>query len=604
MIPLRGTISAALVAAATLAVAPPAWAGDLAPTGEVTAVHVRSLPGQADFVISVRGDVKVSDFMLNGPDRLVLDLEGATLGRGAARLYDGVLRGGIRNVRVAQFRPEVVRVVLDLEAPRVYKLTRDADQVRVTFGVGTAFEDWSSTGATEKLLRAVRQPEVALPAAEARPARAAEAAAEPQQQRTEPRITVTYEKADIADVVASFAQYANRTIVLGKSVAGTVTAEIRDKPWPQAFQAILAAQGLVVQELPGGILRIDNPQAFVVSDSTEPLETRAVRISYSSPLSLARTVETILTRNRGRVIADTSSNSVVVTDLRSRIPQIADFIRSLDIRRPQVSIQAKIIFVNRTDIERLGLRYDLGSRSQFFNQLVQRTDPLTQQPFQPNQNVINLGGNQLSAVANANNPVIGSALDLIFSTSIGGFSLTSFLQAVEQVQLSDVQAEPVITTVANRQADILVGEETPIRVIDAASIGGANAPRATVQFRETGIRLTVNPVVTQDRQIVMDLTTERSNVDELAAADLGFTFRRQRAVNRLIVNDGETAVIGGLTVTEVTRTRSGIPLLSGLPLVGRLFSSSSDTEVRRDLIILVTPRITDDGGPGGTAGAN
>jgi type II secretory pathway component GspD/PulD (secretin) len=92
----------------------------------------------------------------------------------------------------------------------------------------------------------------------------------------------------------------------------------------------------------------------------------------------------------------------------------------------------------------------------------------------------------------------------------------------------------------------------------------------------------------------MELHTERSALVELAAADLGFIFATQRADNQLLVNDGETAVIGGLTVTEVINTRSGIPLLSGLPIVGKLFSFSKTEESRRDLIILVTPRIVDD----------
>jgi type IV pilus assembly protein PilQ len=101
--------------------------------------------------------------------------------------------------------------------------------------------------------------------------------------------------------------------------------------------------------------------------------------------------------------------------------------------------------------------------------------------------------------------------------------------------------------------------------------------------------------VTNNRQVLMQLHTERSAIQPLAAADLGFIFQKQKADNQLLVEDGETAVIGGLTVTQVNKVRSGIPLLSNLPIVGRLFSFNSDTENRRDLIILVTPRITDDG---------
>ncbi|MBW8840101.1 MAG: chorismate synthase, partial [Gemmatimonadetes bacterium] len=303
----------------------------------------------------------------------------------------------------------------------------------------------------------------------------------------------------------------------------------------------------------------------------------------------SKTVESILTKGRGRVVADTASNALIITDTRSRLTGVTEFVRGLDVRTPQLSIQAKIIFVDRTDLEALGLRYDLGDSHQFFNKLVQRTDPATGEPFDKNVNVVDLGGNSVSAIGNADATIKNSALDLIYSTTIGGFALTTFLSALETSELADIQAEPVISTLDNRQADILVGEETPVRVIDASAASGNDAPRANVQMKETGIRLTVTPHVTNNRQILMQLHTERSALQILAETDLGFNFAKQKADNQLLVNDGETAVIGGLTVTEVNKTRTGIPLLSGLPIVGKLFSSTTESERRRDLIILVTP---------------
>jgi type IV pilus assembly protein PilQ len=345
----------------------------------------------------------------------------------------------------------------------------------------------------------------------------------------------------------------------------------------------------------GGIIRVDAPSVLSALDSLEPLETSIVRINYAQAASLSKSVESILTKGRGRVVADTGSNALIITDTRSRVSNVTDFVRALDIRTPQLSIQAKIVFVDRTDVEELGIKYDLGDRNQFFNKLVQRRNPATGESYENDVNIVDLGGNSVSAIGNANSTITGSALDLIYSTSIGGFSLSTFLSALEKSELADIQAEPVITTLDNRQADILVGEETPVRVIDASSGGGGATARANVQFKETGIRLTVTPHVTNNRQILMQLHTERSALQELAAADLGFIFQKQKADNQLLVSDGETAVIGGLTVTTVNKVRSGIPLLSGLPIVGKLFSFSRDQENRRDLIILVTPRITDDG---------
>jgi type IV pilus assembly protein PilQ len=588
-----------LVAAAVLGTAAPLRAEGPG-SGEVTAVSLAPAAGKTELVVAVKGAVDVRDFLLNSPDRLVLDVVGATLGSTTASLYDGVKRGTVVNLRYSQFRPDVVRIVVDLDGPQTYKVDRTGDAIRVSFDAGDKFQSWSSKDHPAAAVVADASDSADEPApAPAAPARKPEVGIRTASMLTradEPRITVTWDRASIADVVAGFAAFSGRTIILGKDIKGEVNAEIKNQPWPQAFQAVLATQGLSAQEMPGGIIRVDAPSALAALDSLEPLETSIVRINYAQAASLAKTVESILTKNRGRVVADTGSNALILTETRSRIQSVTDFVRGLDVRTPQLSIQAKIIFVDRTDIEQLGLKYDLGSKTQFFNKLVQRCcDP--EEPtklFKPEVNVVDLGGSSVSAIGNADATITGSALDLVFSTAIGGFSLTSFLSALERTDLADIQAEPVISTLDNRQADILVGEETPVRVIDASSGTGGTA-RANVQFKETGIRLTVTPHVTNNRQVLMQLHTERSAIQPLAAADLGFIFQKQKADNQLLVEDGETAVIGGLTVTQVTKTHTGIPLLGNLPIVGKLFSFSNDQENRRDLIILVTPRITDDG---------
>ena len=172
------------------------------------------------------------------------------------------------------------------------------------------------------------------------------------------------------------------------------------------------------------------------------------------------------------------SNSLILTDTRSRIGQLTEFVQGLDIRTPQVSIKAKLVFVDRTDIEELGLKYDLGNQNQFFNKLVQRCcDPTTgENSTSPTSTSWTSAATRCpaSAMPPAQSP--NSALDLVFSTALGGFTLTTFLSALERADLSDIQAEPVITTLDNRKADILVGEETPVRVVDASSSG---VPRPT-----------------------------------------------------------------------------------------------------------------------------
>jgi type IV pilus assembly protein PilQ len=621
------------LAIALAAVAPRALAGttDGARDGEVRGVSVLPGAGRVEVVIDLQGAVLVRDFTLTNPARLVVDLEGARLSA-PATLYDGQNRGGIRNVRYAQFRPDVVRVVIDLDVMTDYRVERAEGTVRVRIGTErTSFAAWSSRGSGVALAAApaaaprrdavappvtggpdqaarVRTPSVgrSMSIDEYLAAHRTEA-----QQSQAPRITVQWDNASIEDVIAGFAAFSGRTIVISKGITGNVTAEIKNQPWDLALNAVLESQGLAVQTLPGGIFNVVSKMELARADSTVPVETRLVRINYAKATSLVPAVQSIVTKQRGAVVADSVTNSLVITDVSSRINDVVEFVRGLDLRTPQVSIQAKIIFVDRQDVEELGVKYDLGSQTQFFNRLVQRPDPRTAEPvdtdldgvpdalvptenFEPDQSIVALGGNSLSAIGNAGQEVVNPALELIFSTAIGNFDLTSFVQALQRVELADIQAEPTITTLDNREAQILVGDKVPIRVIDvsAPTTGGA-VPRATVRFEQTGINLRVTPHVTANRQILLEVHAERSNIRP-AAVDIGFTFQTQQADNQILVNDGETAVIGGLTVTEVTVTKSGIPFLVDLPILGKLFGFTSQTESRRDLLILITPHIIDD----------
>jgi len=608
--------------------------GGVAPRdGEVRAVSVVPAASSVEVVIDLRGAVDIQDFTLASPARLVVDLQGARLVAQAV-LYDGANRGGIKNIRYAQFRPGVVRVVIDLDALKDYQIERRDGQVRVKISSErTAFEAWSSQTATSAAAapvvtpvaqRAATRPSggggggqaarVATPAQTGDGAIDAYLAAHAKEsvQSQAARITVTWDNADLREVVAGFAAFSGRTIILSKDVKGQVSAEIKNQPWDLAFNAVLESQGLAANVLDGGIIQVIDKRDLARADSTVPVETRLVRVNYAKASALVPSVASILTK-RGQVVADTTSNALVITEIASRISRVEEFVKGLDIRTPQVSIQAKIIFVDRTDVEELGVKYDLGSQTQFFNKLIQRPDPRTatavdtdgdgvpdafvpQDNFAPNQVIVDLGGNSLSAIGNADQEVVNPALNLIFSTAIGNFDLTTFLQALQRVELADVQAEPTITTLDNRVAEILVGDRVPIRVIDVATAGGATAgavPRATVRFEQTGINLKVTPHVTANRQVLMEVHAERSNVRP-ASVDIGFTFQTQQADNQILVNDGETAVIGGLTVTEVTVTKSGIPFLVDLPILGKLFGFSSETESRRDLLILITPHIIDD----------
>lgn len=616
----------------------------------VTGVSVLPGSGHADVVIGVESPVEVQDFTLDAPFRVVVDLKGATLS-GSPSAYDRVARGGITDIRVSQFRPNVVRLVLQLDGTHAYEVKSSGGEVRIAVSGGAAnFAAWHGDRWSNNNRENGGNDDVSAPAQQQQHSYAT-AVAQPssiqgQHQSTQPRITVTYQDADIKDVIAAFATFAGRTIVVGKDVTGTVTAEIRNQPWDVALRAILQGQGLAAAEDPGsGIITVDSYANVQARQALEPLVTQLIPINYAKADSLVPVVTKLLARDctsstpgaatstagaqgapttgtttcitRGAVASNPGTNTLIVTETPSRIGGIINYVQNLDVRTPQVAIKAKIIFVNRTDIENLGLSYDIGSRNQFFSQLVKRTDPSTLKPIDTNGDgvpdalgggtpvtgdQILLGGNTLSAIANANSRIVAPALSLVYSAAIGKFSLTSFLDALKEVRLADLQAEPSIVTVDNREARIQVGQQVPLRTLDASATGGlGTVPRATVTEKDVGIILRVTPHITNNRQILLDVHAENSDA-QLASSDIGYVFNTQSADNRLLVEDGETAVIGGLTVTSITQTKTGIPVLVDLPIIGKLFGVTGRDEEKRDLLILITPHVIDAGERVGTRG--
>jgi len=578
---------------------PPPVAND---PGDVTAISVLPSLGSVVVVVDVQGAVNVKDFSLSNPARVVVDVEGARL-KIPGVLYDGAIRGGIVHIRYSQFQPDVVRIVLELESLRDYQLEYVDDMIRIAFSTDHQFAAWSSGTLPRTPVDTASALPVSNSFAEARPVL---------QQFVQDRITVTWDSADIADVMAAFAEFSGRTILLGRNVDAVIWAEIKDQPWDVALSQILDINGLQVEEdEQTGIIRIVNPLDVAARDSLEQRQTVIMSLNFKRASGIVDILrQTIGTR--GTVVADSLTNQIIITDVQSRLEEDTILVRQLDIPTPQVVIHAKLIFVDRTDIEQLGVRYDLGNDRQFFNRLVQRPDPSTlvgvdtdgdgindaliaEDNFPENINIIDLGGNSLAAIGNAGAQLPSSALELIFSTAIGNFNLTAFVEALQEVQLADLQAEPLITTADNTEAEILVGERTPIRVIDAGTAlaggaGGAAGPVSTIRFEETGIRLRVTPHVTNSGQVLMRIHVENSSIRE-APSDIGFTLQTQETNNEILVNDGETMVIAGLTVTQVTVAKSGIPFLVDLPILGRIFGFTSRREQRRDLLILVTPTI-------------
>ena len=676
----------AMIVASAFLLGPSAQPAEAHPAeGSVKSLSVIPTSGKAEIVIGVTGGLEVHDFTLLAPDRIVIDFSGASLGLGA-RGYDRVARGGIKDVRYSQFRKGTVRVVVYLDGPHAYQLTKAEGEVRVAVNVpvGVQFAAWhiGNTGAAESRVvtlpdtkaagepvsgpdraieRAVSDRAVSDRERDARdandaapmrtnvqrePMTAGQIAQQAQQRSQQPRISVIFQGSDIRDVLASFAAFSGRTIIPSSSVPGLkVDAEIKDQPWDIALKAILSAQGLDATEDANGILIVDTQERIASRSATEALTTRIVRVNYQKAAAVGDQIRTRLLqcipserggaalsssaaagqppapgappaqtaspagtaspvsggagsdasscRGRGSVTTDDATNSISITAPVSAVDGLVAFAGDLDLRQPAVNIKAKIVLVNRTDLDALGVKYDLGSAQQFFSNVIQRSDSLGR-PGNPNDPPrVLLGGSTVSAIANASGTVPGAALRLIYSTALGNFDFSTFLDALQEVSLLDVQAEPSVTTLNNKTATLTSGVQVPfVPLISSGGAGTSLTGPITVERIQTGVTLLVTPSVTNNRQILMHVEVTNSDVN---FTNNGTLIDNNNVKNDLLVADGQTVVIGGLTQTSVRVTKSGIPLLVDLPFIGRLFGYTTRQEQRRDLLVLITPHIIDEG---------
>lgn len=578
--------------------------------GDVREVSIETAGTDTEITVRTGGPASVRHLMIADPPRLLLDLDVAThtLGR---RNYADIGRGGVLGIRSTQFRPGIVRLVFDLARETDYRVATDSSVVRVYFpNPGPPFPSWSTSSADLEPADAPAAARIptSVPVEGDGPQPDA-SGSPPAYQETPPRISVVYDSASMLDVLAGFSEFANVSVVPNGEVASVTVRgiDIRDQPWDVALNAILSAQNLGWHTTESGIIVVDWLENLQARDQLLS-ETRVIRVNYASADSIAETLRHLATPNRGQIVAFSGSNTVIVTDAPSVVARMDTIVAELDRRLAQVAIEAKIVFVDRTDVQQLGIVYDLKERNggfveQGLNDLIAVPDP--DQPPQlvdldgdgtpdeafvrrTNETLVNLGGSAIAALANANDRPIGPALQILTAVAFGDFSLFAFLEALESHQLSDVQAAPSIQVVDHAHARIQVGERTPIRVLEPGA--QTENARVNVQFEDTGIILDVVPHVTNNDQIRLELMAERSGL-KLGLSDVGFVFEKQIGETTLLLDDGETAVIGGLTLSEVSRSRSGIPGLMNLPLLGALFRNTKENEVKQDLIILVTPHI-------------
>ncbi len=542
-------------------------------SGTLTDITIKPVGDATEVVIRGTDLLKYNDFSLSSPPRVVIDLLD-TWNHLPRKTYSNLNRGGVRSIRTSQYKDDVSRVVLDVSKEVIYSIIPGEGELKVVFrNPEESFTDWETRRVNSSPEIVEETPPEAAPVqaeTDGKPTELAgteteidEPGAAEEDRITETaeeeRITVDFHDADIRAVIRAFSEFSGLSIVAGREVKGKVTAKITDMPWRRAFTVLMRANGFGV-EVQDGIYRVDRLEVLRNEENLAMLEPTVFQLNYINAVDIVPTVESMLSE-RGRVQTDIKTNSIIVSDIPERLELVENIIPQLDIQTEQVTIKSKLLFVNSVDLQQLGINW----------MATNTIDPTT-----------DTHGEVITGQALAD-----PFLSMTFGTFKSGTNVTGILEALQEKQLVDVQAQPQITTLDNLEAEVFVGEKTPIRVLD---VGAETQAAASIELIETGIKLIVTPHITNDDKIIMELKAERSSAVPVPS-EFGVEFQTQEGRTTLLVEDGQTAVIGGLTTMDTVKTRRGIPLISNIPLIGNLFKYSSDRVEKKDLLILVTPYI-------------
>ncbi|MEO6095942.1 MAG: secretin N-terminal domain-containing protein [Fibrobacteria bacterium] len=391
-------------------------------------------------------------------------------------------------------------------------------------------------------------------------------------------------------------------IVVAPNVLGqNVNLQLTDKTWQEAMLILCQMYSLKYLVEDGYLYvqnvadfnksSVENAAALQQAGSMAPLMRDIIKIKNAKAKDLEESIKGLLSP-RGRINVVERNNALLVFDTRANIHEIRAAVKDLDVETYQVNIQAQLIQVDADALREVGVDWQFGVGSGALGALQSKPGKLdaslktdfgmlgTSNHGSQSSGDASSGGSGGSGAAAVVGGVAGATTQFAFGLLNGNLSV-AVANLVKNLR-GEVLAKPQITTIDNTEARIFMGEQVPIRVLDANG-------RQAIQLQDAGTSLTVTPHVTADGRVLLDLNPEKNSfrVDPSA----GTILQKQSAKTTVVVSDGETVVIAGLTTKEETATETGVPLLKDIPLIGYLFKHVANSTSKRDLIIFVTPHI-------------
>ena len=431
------------------------------------------------------------------------------------------------------------------------------------------------------------------------------------------RITLNFQDIETRAVLQILADASGQNIVVSDTVGGSVTLRLQNVPWDQAMDIVLRTKGLdkrtqdnVIVVAPAAELAArEKEQLAAKKDIQElaPLRSEFVQVNYAKAQDMADLIKSqggSLLSSRGAVAVDGRTNTLLLQDTPERLADIRRLVATLDIPIRQVLIEARIVIVNDDFTRELGVRAGYtGIQKNGNDGAVIVGGSAAGVDTSLSSAISNLAGTgTISPIAvptgtaaqnryNVNLPVVSPAGRLAFAVLGSDYIVDLELSAAQAEGRGEIKSSPHVITANQKEASIEQGVEIPYQ--QSASSGAT-----TVEFKKAVLSLKVTPQITPDNRIILDLNVKKDSVGTVVVTSGGVnvpSIDTREISTQVLVNDGQTVVLGGILETEDRKSEQKVPYLGDVPVLGHLFKTTTRTNNKDELLIFVTPKILHEG---------
>ena len=411
-------------------------------------------------------------------------------------------------------------------------------------------------------------------------------------------ISVNLKDVDLKDFFRLIHEISGLNVVLDPAVKGTLTIVLDDVPWDQALDIVLQNNGLEKQ-LDGNVLRIattdtvkreaEGRRDLVKAEAEAVGQVTATRVlSYAKATALRDTLKRFLSA-RGDILSDERSNTLIIRDIPSVLPDIDALIKQLDRKSQQVEIEARVVSASRTFSREIGTQFGLSAAAlggrNIFGGLAGNAgfvSPLIRGAGLPAPPLVSSGSTAMPLISNLGVPAPTSGFS--FAHSSPNFALDYIISAAEAKGVGKLLSKPKVITQNNEKATVKQGSKIPVQTVINNTI--------STQFIDAVLKLEVTPQITAEGTVYMEVVVENTAIDNGVPRVQNIpALSTQSAETKVLVNDGGTVVIGGVIISNQRTDVAQVPLLGSIPIIGHLFKRTTVSTSSQELLFFLTPRI-------------